>query len=131
MNITPSNFVQIEGTTVRYNVNNFDEAKIALKELKLKKKEFGVMKREIAVRQKEIRGAYTHDVRIRGSMMRGGGGFGKFVRAIQTASRNSKRARLAKALAPLEDEKLCIERMIGAVDSLIVRLETHMLSFGG
>jgi hypothetical protein len=42
MNLTPSTFVQIEGTTVRYNVNNLAEAKIALKELKLKKKEFAL-----------------------------------------------------------------------------------------
>jgi hypothetical protein len=50
MDLTPSTFVQIEGTTVRYNVNNLAEAKIALKELKLKKKEFALMKREIAGR---------------------------------------------------------------------------------
>ena len=76
MNLTPATFVQIEGDTVRYTVNNLAEAKIALKELKLKKREFGVVKREIVAHQKEIRAAYTHEVRSRGSMVRGGGGLG-------------------------------------------------------
>jgi hypothetical protein len=60
VDLTPTTYVQIEGDTVRYNVNNLAEAKIALKELKLKQKEFGLLKREIAVHQKEIRAAYTH-----------------------------------------------------------------------
>lgn len=130
MNLTPTAFVQIEGDTVRYNVSSLAEAKIALKELKLKKKEFGLLKREISARQKEIRTAYTHEVRSRGSVMRGGGGFGKFVRAVQTISRDSKRADLANDLAPLEREKMRIEGMVGAIDSLIIRLEAHMLSLG-
>jgi hypothetical protein len=90
VDLTPTTYVQIEGDTVRYNVNNLAEAKIALKELKLKQKEFGLLKREIAVHQKEIRAAYTHEVRKRGSLIRGGGGLGRFVRAMQTASRDSK-----------------------------------------
>ena len=38
MNLTPTTYVQIEGDTVRYNVTNLAEVRIALKELKLKKK---------------------------------------------------------------------------------------------
>ena len=60
--------------------------------------------------------------------MRGGGGLGKFVRAIQTVSRDSKRAGLANDLAPLEQEKVRIERMVGAIDSLIIRLEAYILN---
>ncbi len=128
MDLMPTTLVRIEGDIVRYNVNNLAEAKIALKELKLKKKEFGVLKREVVARQKEIRASYTHEVRNRGSMMRGGGGLGKFVRAIQTVSRDSKRAGLANDLAPLEQEKVRIERMVGAIDSLIIRLEAYILN---
>lgn len=129
MNLTPSTFVQIEGTSVRYTVNNLAEAKIAMKELKIKKKEFGLLKREIAGRQNEIRAGYTHEVRNRGSMMRAGGGFGKIVRMFQTASRDSKRAGLAHDLAPLETEKNEIEALINAIDSLMIRLEVDMLKF--
>jgi hypothetical protein len=130
MSLTPTTFVKIEGDAVQCIVNNLAEAKIALKELKLKKKEFGIMKREIMTSQKEIRAAYTHEVRSRGSMMRGGGGFGRFVRAIQTISRDSKRSQLAKNLMPLEREKQRIEGMIEAIDSLIVQLEAHLLGLG-
>ena len=108
-------------------MNNLAEAKVAMKELKLKKKEFGVRKREIVTLQREIRAAYTHGVRNRGSMLRGGGGFGRVVRVFQTASRDSKRAGLANDLAPLEREKLRIETMIGAIDSLALKLEAYIL----
>jgi hypothetical protein len=128
VNLTPTTYVQIEGDTVHYNVTNLAEAKIALKELKLKKKELGLLKREVAARQKEIRTAYTNEVRQRGSMFRGGGGLGKLVRAMQSASRDSKRAALANDLAPLENQKSRIDSMIGTIDYLIVRLEADMLN---
>lgn len=131
LNLLPATFVQIDGDTVRYNVNNLAEAKIALKELKLKKKEFGVIKRDIAARQKAIRASYTHEVRNRGSMVRGGGGLGKFIRHFQTASRDSRRSQLANELAPFEIEKQKIEGMIGAIESLIVQLEVHILRIRG
>jgi hypothetical protein len=126
--VISTSFVQIDGDTVRCAVNNLAEAKVAMKELKLKKKEFRIRKREIVAQQREIRAAYTHDVRNRGSMLRGGGGFGRFIRAFQTASRDSKRAGLANDLAPLEREKLRIETMIGAIDSLALKLEAYILT---
>ena len=130
MSLPPTTFVQINGNVIRYSVNNLAEAKIALKELKLIKKEFGMVKRNIMAQQKEIRSSYTHEVRCRGSIMRGGGGFGAFVRVIQTISRDSHRVALANALAPLENERIRIEYRIGVVDSLILRLESQSLSLG-
>ena len=130
MNLAPTTFVHIDGDTIRYDVSNLAEAKIALKELKLKKKEFTLQKRALAARQKEIRDAYTHEVRTRGSMLRGGGAFGRVVRAFQTLSRNSKRAGLARDLAPHENEKQRIDGMLGAVDALIIKLEAHILALG-
>ena len=95
-----ANFVQIVGKEIRVNTSTVAEAKFAIKELKLKKKEYSLQKRAVTDKQKEIRAQYTDEVRSRGSMMRGGGGLGKFVRAVQSASRDSKRAQLANALAP-------------------------------
>ena len=126
MDLTPTTFVQIEGTTIRYNVNNLAEAKIALRELKLKKREYAAMKREVADRQKAVRAAYTDEVRTRGSLVHGGGGIGRFVRAIQSSSRDAKRAALASNLRPLEHEKAQLQAMTNAIDALIVRLEAQI-----
>lgn len=131
MEITPSNFVKIEGTRVSVNANGLAEAKLALKELKLKKKEFGIQKKVILTRQKEIRAAYTDEVRTRGSMVRGGGGVGKFFRAIQTISRDSKRSSLAADLAPLEKAKQEIEAMIHTIEHVILQVESQILKHNG
>lgn len=131
MDLPQTSFVHIEGTTVRYEVNTLAEAKVALKELKLLKKGFGVIKRDVLLRQKEIRAAYTSEVRSRGSMVRGGGGVGKFIRFFQTASRDAKRAQLAADLAPLEEQKQQIEGFLGTIDRLIVGLEANMLTHFG
>lgn len=127
MGLSSASYVRIVGTTVSVNANSLAEAKLALKELKLKKKEFGIMKREVNERQKQIRASYTEEVRTRGSMVRGGGGLGKFFRAVQTASRDGKRAQLASALAPLEQEKQRIEAMIRAIDSATIQVESYLL----
>jgi hypothetical protein len=127
MDLSPSTFVKIEGTQISVEAHGAAEAKLALKELKLNKKELGIQKRVIASRQKEVRSSYTDEVRTRGSMMRGGGGFGRLVRAFQTVSRDSKRAGLANELAPLERAKQDIEAMIHAIDTLIIKVEAELL----
>ena len=130
MDLSPSTFVKIDGTRVSVAAHGTAEAKLALKELKLKKKELGVQKRVIASRQKEVRASYTDEVRTRGSMMRGGGGFGRVVRAFQTLSRDSKRADLASELAPLERARQDVETMIHAIDTLIIKVEAELLRAG-
>jgi len=127
MELIPTTFVQIVGSTVTVSANSVAEAKLALKELKLKKKEYGLLKRSVNEREKGIRATYTEEVRTQGSMMRGGGGFGRFVRGIQAVSRDGKRSQLANALAPLEAEKQDIEAMLGAIDSAILQVEAHLL----
>ena len=128
MELTAKSYVEIIGSTVHIKASSPAEAKIALKELKLKKKEYALLKRELNLEQKEIRAVYTDEVRTRGSMLRGGGGFGKFARLIQTASRDGKRHQLAAALAPLEQEKQSIESIISAIDSVSIQVETYILN---
>lgn len=130
MDLTASKFVtiDIENARVSVNANGLAEAKLALKELKLKKKEFGIQKKIIIARQKEIRAAYTNEVRTRGSMVRGSGGVGKFFRAIQTISRDSKRSKLASDLAPLEKAKQDVEIIIHTIESVILKVEAQLLS---
>lgn len=112
---------------VEITVKNKAEAKLALKELKLKKKEFALRKREINEQQRIIRANYTHDIRGRGSKLRGGGTFGRIVRVFQTTSRDSARANLANNLAPYERQKQYIEAVIAALEKAIMQLETAML----
>lgn len=127
MEITPSNFVSIDGTKVSVNATGLAQAKLALKELKLKKKEFGLQKKLIAARRKEIRAAYTSEVRTRGSMVRGGGNVGKLFRVMQTFSRDNKRAGLATDLAPLEKSEQEIDAMIQTLDNVILQVEAQLL----
>ena len=128
MEFAVKSFVEIVGSTVRVNASSTAEAKLALKELKLKKKEYALLKRELNLKQKEVRAAYTDEVRTRGSMLRGGGGLGKFVRLVQTVSRDGKRNQLAVALAPLEQEKQSIESIVNAIDSVMLQVETYILN---
>ena len=131
MDFPTTTFVKIEGTKLSVTASSLAEAKIALKELKLKKKEFGLLKREIIAKQKEIRADHTHEVRTRGSMVRGGGGLGKFVRLIQTSSRDAKKATLAHTLSPLEKERQDCEAMIHTIDTAILQLQTQLLRHAG
>lgn len=129
MNITPSNFVQIQGTQVSVVASGLAEVRMALKELKLKKKEFGIQKKLIMAQQKEIHASYTNEVRTRGSMVRGGGGIGKIFRAIQTVSRDSKRSTLAADLAPLERAMQEVEAILIKLDQAILKLEIHLIQY--
>ena len=124
-------FVKIIGNELIVRAKSIAEIKLALKELKLKKKELSLAKRILNEEQKQIRSQYTEEVRFRGSMIRGGGGLGKFLRAVQTASRDSKRAALARNLSPYEVRKQEIESMLRAIDSAILQVEAALLKTGG
>jgi DNA repair exonuclease SbcCD ATPase subunit len=130
MDLSETSVIKIEDGQLRLRVTSIAEAKLAIKELKIKKKELGLLKREINAQQRELRATHTHNVRTQGPMMRGGGGFGKFIRAVQTASRHSDRSNLARSLAPLESEKLRIEKDISGFDSLILQLESYIIQNG-
>ena|SRR6266496_6712209 len=124
-------FVQFVGNEIRVRTNSLDETKMAVKELKLMKKQYSLAKRTVGEEQKQIRAQYTQEVRSRGSMMRGGGGIGRFVRDIQSSSRDNRKARLASDLAPLEKKKQEIEAMIRAIDSTIIQVEAAIIKQGG
>lgn len=119
-------YAKVIGDRVECNVENVAEAKIALKELKLLKKEYGIQKRLIADNQKAIRAQYTDQTRRQGSVMRGGGGIGKFVRSMQSASRDTQRANLAKALAPYEKQKQQVEAIMLTIDKVILNVESFI-----
>jgi hypothetical protein len=119
-------YVKIHGSRISVNAKTLPEAKVALKELRMVKKEYSLKKREINEIQKAIRAKYTDDIRRRGSMFRGGGGIGRFVRDVQSAGRDAHRERLAKALAPYEKQKQEVESAIMAIDSLIIQAEANI-----
>ncbi len=81
---------------------NVGEARLALKELRLLKKQLALAKRQVKQQQKATRAEHTDYVRRRGSKFIGGGGIGRFIRTVQTISRDHTRYQLANSLAPLE-----------------------------
>jgi hypothetical protein len=73
--------------------------------------------------QRQIRAAYTQLVRQRGSKVRGGGSLGWLIREIQTSNCDAARSQLANELAPLEQQRSCIDAWIVAIDSIILQLQ--------
>ncbi len=103
------------------------DAKLAIKELRLLKKSFSIEKQQVTAQLKAVRAQYTHDTRQRGSNFRGGGGFDRFVRSMQAASRDSARTHLARTLRPLEIEQQRIDHVITQIGSLIAQVEAQAL----
>ena len=66
---------------------------------------------------------YSQTVKSRGSLLRGGGGIGRFVRAVQSVSRDGQRAGLASAVAPLEAERHRLDTVMHSIDEIMVKLE--------
>ena len=125
-----SSVISYEDGAIRLSVHSVADARIAIKELRLKKRELSLLKREISAQQRELRSAHTQLVSNRGPMMRGGGGFGKVIRAVQSISRSSTRANVANSLAPMESEKLNIDRDMRGIESLILQLENFIAKNG-
>ncbi len=109
------------------SINSTADAKIAIKELKLKKKEYALVKREISQHQKQIRSEYTDKVRLRGSKVRGGGSIGSFVRTVQTINRDADRRTLTQQLAPLDQQKNAVNRIINVIDQTILQVENYII----
>lgn len=125
----PSNqLVQVTDTGVHSEVNSIDDAKLAIKELKIKKKEYALTKKLLANQQKQLRAEYTNEVRTRGSMVKGRGAILGFARSMQSISRDNRRAKLAKDLAPLEQKKMRVEKVVSAIDDAIIKLEAYILN---
>lgn len=122
--------ISYENGEIRLSVKSVADARVAIKELRTKKKELSLLKRELSAQQRELRSAHTQLVRTRGPMMRGGGGLGKVVRAMQSISRNSTRASVANSLAPIESEKFNIDRDMRGIESLILQLENFIVENG-
>jgi hypothetical protein len=104
------------------------EAKLAIKEIRLRKKEFQLYKKGVAAEMAELRAERRLKVAKQGSMMRGGGEFGKIVRSMERISRDSARARHASQLSPLEHKKAIIDERIAILDSAILQLERLALN---
>lgn len=99
------------------------EAKAVIKELKLKRRELVAAKSAFSKQIAEIRAAYRSRVAQRGTKLRGMGGFGKFVRGIQTVGRDADRADTDKAIRPLEARIAAIDSDIRGLDAAVLQVE--------
>ena len=117
----------LDDGTVRMKWDSVDEAKLAIKQLRLKKRELNIQKRSVNAEMKELRLERREQVAQQGSKMRGGGKFGQFVRASQTAGRDHDRRQHVARLAPYEQAKADIDRQITNVDMIIARIEQTLL----
>lgn len=113
--------------TQSFRVETAAEAEQAIKELKLQKKELALQKKAVNAEMAIIRAERRGQLASQGSKMRGGGKTGKFVRDMQTMSRDVDRSRHANRLVPLESRKARIEGEVLALDSAIAQLERCIL----
>jgi hypothetical protein len=113
---------------IHVNARTAPEAKLAMKELRLLKKGLALRKRDVTNQQRAIRAQYTDSVRHRGSKLPGLGKFGRFIRVMQTSSRDRARRGLATALEPLEKVKQQIDAGVNALDRSIAETEMFVLS---
>lgn len=114
--------VSPEGT-ISVNATSIRELKLALKQLKLEKKKLLLLKKQASEQERQIRANYTDYTRNRGSMIRGGGTIGKFIRLGQTVSRDGARRALADQLAPYEQKTREIAAMQSAIEELMIKVE--------
>ena len=111
---------------VKLDIKSVPDAKLALKQLRLRKRELGAAKKVVMEEQRQIRAGYTEKVRERGSKFGGGGGVGRFVRAVQSASRDADRKQLAKNLEPYEEQRSRLEAAMNVIDRAILQVENYI-----
>lgn len=103
------------------------EIKIAIKELRLPKKEDQAKKRDLAAEAKAIRAEYRSRVAHRTPMVRGGGMFGRIVRAGVAGKRASERGAVDDAVKPIETEIAKLDRNMLTIDRVIAQCESALL----
>ena len=100
-----------------------------VKEWKLARKNLRQKRTALAKEMRAIRATHTERVRQQMPMLRGGGGFGKFVRGVQTAGRYAQRVQLAEDLAPHEHSLQALDHSIARLDECILAGERRILKF--
>lgn len=127
--VSASGAVVLQGDNISANVSNVSEARVAIKECRSFKKELTLQKREVNAVMADIRAARRLAVGSRGSMMRGVGSFGSFVRSMDRLGRDLERSSHSRNLAPYEELKSSIDSRIRAFDNLILQLERIIVKY--
>lgn len=110
---------RIDGLDIEVSVSSHSQAKLAIKQLRLEKRRLGLEKKQADAAMKAIRA----EVGKSSPMVRGGGALGNTVRAFQRLGRENARQRLAEALAPHQQRKAEIDRLLVNIDTMILSLE--------
>lgn len=107
----------------RFQWDTPEEAKAIIKQLKLKRKEMTAAKSDLTKQIAQVRADHRSRVAQRGAKMQGGGGIGKFVRRLETTSRDQDRRNVDKAVQLLEAKKAGVDGDIRTVDQAILTVE--------
>lgn len=124
-----SGFILTDGADgLAIHVTGKAEAKAALKDLRLRNRSLTAERRVVRMESAEIKRQYRGAGRSRSMIGRGGGSFGKTVRAFEGLGRQIDASRRNKATDAVEGRINEYDRMIGAIDSIILQLEQQMLA---
>jgi hypothetical protein len=113
--------------SINVSCSSVAEAKLAIRRLKLKKKEYALNKKEIMTELARLRAEHQINLGRQGSMMRGGGSIGKFVRDMQHMSRDRAKRNYVSELDPLEKKKTALARRMMIIDDAVVQVEQYVL----
>lgn len=112
---------------IRLRVSSEEEARLAMKDLQLFRKKVSLERQGISQEMSSARAARQQSMAHRGPAMRGGGGFGRAVRSLDSMSRSMTRSAHASQLAPLQQQKEQYDAAIRELDGLVNQLEHEML----
>lgn len=104
-----------------------EQMKLVVAQWKLERSEYRRRRTVFAKEMRAVRADYTHEVRQRGPMARGGGGFGAFIRLVQGNSRAGRRAKLTDDLAPHEGQLRALDNTIADFDRITIMGERRLL----
>lgn len=102
------------------------DSQITLGELKSKREELALDKKKIVEQMNQIRANHAAALENRGSLFQGSENVGRFVKVLQSASREAAQRNLEHDLSPYEEELKKIEAMQTELEQQISEVESFI-----
>jgi hypothetical protein len=124
-------FVKFDGSSLNIKSDTFDQARLALKELRILKKQAQNEKAAITAKYNDIRDEYNQKVGNRSSLafLTGTGKFGMFARAGVRAVRAAERGQMADIRQIKQEAVQPFENLIATLDKALVAVEARKVAF--
>ena len=109
-----------------FKANSVAEAQIALEKLESKKEELTLDKKKLTEKESQIRANHAAALENRGNLFQSSENAGRFVRVLQTASRDAAQRNLEHELAPYQEQIRKIEATQSALEEQILEVKSFI-----